>query len=165
LPTTTTRVKCRGESMTGYEWRKLLRKNHICRQCKRQDAYTLAGHPLCFECTEKDRINQRKRRAKDGGEKNRKRSQRIRDERAAAGLCTYCGKRMAPPGRNTCITCSTKQKERNRQREIERGMNWPRGANGYCWQCNKRMAIEGKRLCQECYDKLQKNCRKKEAVP
>jgi hypothetical protein len=151
--------------MTECEWRKLLRKNHICRQCKRQDAYTLAGHPLCFECTEKDRIRQRKRRAKDGGEKNRKRSQRIRDERAAAGLCTYCGKRMAPPGRSTCIICSTKQKERNRQREIERGMNWPRGANGYCWQCNKRMAIEGKRLCQECYDRLQKNCRKKEAVP
>ena len=150
--------------MTSQEYRALLKKNHLCRYCKQQDAYTLAGHPLCAECTEKDRIRQRKRREKDSGEKNRQHSKAIREQRAAAGLCTYCGKRMAPPGRSTCITCSTKQKERNRQRDIDKGMNWPRGANGYCWICNKRMAIEGRRLCPECYETFEKNCGPKEGA-
>lgn len=135
------------------EWNAMLRSAHICRQCKQTDAFTLAGHPLCAECREKDRERQRKFRESDGGERNRQKAKKNRDKRAAAGLCVYCGKRTVQPGRSTCITCSTKQKERNRQRDIANGMNWPRGANGYCWQCNKQPVKEGFKLCPDCYEK------------
>ena len=131
----------------------MLRSAHICRQCKQTDAFTLAGHPLCAECREKDKERQRKWRESDGGERNRQKAKKNRDKRAAAGLCVYCGKRTVQPGRSTCITCSTKQKERNRQRDIANGMNWPRGANGYCWQCNKQPVKEGFKLCPDCYEK------------
>jgi hypothetical protein len=143
--------------VTNQEYRTLLRKNHLCRQCKRQDAFTLAGHPLCARCTELDTINQRKRRAKDGGEKNRQHSQEVRDRRAALGLCTYCGKRKPPDGRSICNVCSMKQTRRNRERDIANGMNWPRGANGYCWQCNKNKSMDGKKMCPDCYERFRAN--------
>lgn len=31
----------------------LLKRLHLCIQCKAQDAYTLAGRARCYECTEK----------------------------------------------------------------------------------------------------------------
>lgn len=138
--------------MTDKEYRQRLHDSHLCRYCKKQDAYTLAGRVLCAECTEKDRERQRERRAKDGGKKNRDRVKANRDKWREDGLCTYCGKREPQNGRRVCAICVNRQKKRNLERDIAKGMNWPRGENGYCWTCNKRKAIDGKRLCQECYD-------------
>ena len=38
------------------DWYAKLKALHLCRDCKKQDAYTLAGHTRCYECSEKDRI-------------------------------------------------------------------------------------------------------------
>jgi hypothetical protein len=54
--------------VTDREYRDLLHKNHLCRYCKRQDAYTLSVHVLCAVCAENEREGQRKRREKDGGQ-------------------------------------------------------------------------------------------------
>lgn len=39
--------------MTESEYRAKLKANHICRDCKQTDAYTLAGRTYCAECAEK----------------------------------------------------------------------------------------------------------------
>lgn len=36
--------------MTNAEWRKRLKAAHLCRECKKQDAYTLGGRTYCAEC-------------------------------------------------------------------------------------------------------------------
>lgn len=140
--------------MTETEWRKCLKAAHLCRECKKQDAYTLGGRTYCAECAAKGAERKRKARQDD---EYRKRdnlaSRKWHAEKAASGLCVYCGKRKPESGRKVCRTCSKKMWERKRDKRIEAGMNWPRGANGYCWLCNKRKAIEGKKLCQVCYEK------------
>lgn len=134
------------------EWRRMLKEAHICRGCRKQDAYTLGGRTYCHECAEKMAEKKREERRRDGGVKNRAIRDSWRENSEKNGLCIYCGKRKAMNGKKTCKLCSVKMTEKHRERNIANGMNWPRGENGYCWQCNKRMAIEGKRLCRECYE-------------
>ena len=136
--------------MTDKEYRDLLHENHLCRYCKRQDAYTLNGRVLCAKCAERERESQRKRRARDGGKKNRDMVTAQRDAGRADGLCTYGGTRKPRDGRRLCDVCAAKHRQRVHDRKVAKGINWPRGANGYCWQCNKRKAVEGKRLCEMC---------------
>lgn len=149
-----------GQIVTDKEYRDLLRKSHLCRYCKRQDAYTISGHALCAECAEKDRERQRKRRAKDGGKKNRDRVKALRDTWRAEGVCTYCGKRKPKAGMTLCDICAAKQRQRVHDRRVEKAVNWPRGANGYCWTCNKRKAMEGKKLCEACFNTAVENGKK-----
>ena len=126
------------------ENRAMMKRLHICRGCKRQDAYTLAGRTYCAACAEKNAEDWRKRR---GDERvramNAEASRKWRESRGE--LCQHCGKRVAQAGRTICKLCSVKMVERKRG-----DANWPRGANGYCWQCNKAPAMEGKRLCADC---------------
>lgn len=51
------------------DYRKLLKKHHICRDCKKQDAYTLAGRTYCAECAQKQAEAKRNEYARDGGKK------------------------------------------------------------------------------------------------
>lgn len=146
--------------MTDREYRDLLHRNHLCRYCKRQDAYTLSGHVLCAECAENEREGQRKRREADGGKKNRDRVKAQRDAWRADGMCTYCGKREPRDGRKLCDICAAKHRQRVHDRRLATGINWPRGANGYCWQCNKNKAIEGKGLCPDCFEVATANVKK-----
>lgn len=44
------------------EWYAKLKEFHLCRDCKKQDAYTLAGHTRCYECVEKGRIRRARNR-------------------------------------------------------------------------------------------------------
>ena len=48
--------------MTTQEWRRKLKAAHLCRDCKKQDAYTLSGRTRCAECAEREAEAQRKRR-------------------------------------------------------------------------------------------------------
>lgn len=144
--------------MTEAEWRKRLKAAHICRDCGKQDAYTLGGRTYCAECAERHSAAKRKWRQEEvNRESDSEAQKRIRAMRANAGLCVYCGKRKIDAGRKVCEICSSKQSRKRHDRRIAEGMNWPRGANGYCWLCNKRKAVDGKRLCQPCIDNRMKN--------
>ena len=49
--------------MTESEYREKLKANHICRDCKQTDAYTLAGRTYCAECAEKMANRKREKRS------------------------------------------------------------------------------------------------------
>ena len=135
--------------MTVKEYRELLKKSHLCLDCKTQDAYTLAGRTYCFDCAEKQRTA--KERARDDPEKRERmlRQKREQVERyREANRCVRCGKQLHN-GERVCDSC----------REIERASvrkshgNVPRIYGVICWQCNKAPCADGKKLCQSCYEK------------
>lgn len=144
--------------MTEAEWRKRLKAAHICRDCGKQDAYTLGGRTYCAECAAKGAAAKRKwRQERVNRDREHESHKNWRSKLADAGICIYCGKRKADADRKVCKLCISKQSGKRRDRQIAEGMNWPRGANGFCWLCNKRKAVDGKRLCQPCIDNRMKN--------
>ena len=56
--------------MTQKEFRDLRKKAGVCRDCGKEDAYTMAGRTYCAECAEKDRL--RKEEARKCPEKRQK---------------------------------------------------------------------------------------------
>lgn len=139
--------------MTTAEFRALLKRNHLCRDCRAQDAYTLAGRTYCAECAAKIAAAKRAERATpEGKAKDRATCERWRARKAAEGLCVYCGRRHPEAGRRLCAWRLAKHRRARARKREGSEVNWPRGANGYCWLCNKRKAMDGKRLCQMCYD-------------
>lgn len=136
--------------MTEKEWRARLKAAHICRGCKKQDAYTLGGRTYCEECAAKEAERKRRWREADGGEANRRIRRTTDERRRAEGRCITCGRVKPDDGRVTCAWCLRKMSEKRRDRMVQSGMNWPRGSNGLCYQCNKREVVKGKRLCAEC---------------
>lgn len=137
--------------MTEAEWRKRLKAAHICRDCGKQDAYTLGGRTYCADCAEKLAAKKREFRSANKARVHEQ-WQRSKAKRIERGVCIYCARHKPKPGNKVCDICNYKQQAKRREKQIAEGMNWPRGANGYCWQCNKRKAVGGKHLCQECID-------------
>lgn len=150
--------------MTIQEYRQRLKAAHLCRDCKKQDAYTLSGRTRCAECAEREAEAQRKRR-KENPEYNREAVKRYRAKAVENGMCVRCCTHKRKPGRKLCEYCLKRIAQTRRAKQIANGMNWPRGANCYCWQCNKRKAVEGKRMCQECIDRQVRNFPAKRVVP
>ena len=58
--------------MTESEYRAKLKANHICRDCKQTDAYTLAGRTYCAECAEKMANRKKEKRSEYREEYNAK---------------------------------------------------------------------------------------------
>ena len=133
------------------EWRRMLKEHHICRSCKRQDAYTLNGRTYCAECAGKGAEKQRNWREKHPGA-NAAAVKRSFEKRVAEGRCKYCGDPLPDDGYKSCPTCRARMRKLNAEYRAAKGVNQPRGGNGYCWQCNRRPAQEGFRLCRECRD-------------
>ena len=139
--------------MTREEYRALLKKHHLCRECKCQDAYTYAGRTLCAACAEKDRA--RKERLRESREYRGKEVRWHKDmaaRREAAGLCVRCGKNPPLEGLTVCDACRRRGRKYSEKARRKRGVQ-PRG-NGMCWQCNKRPCEDGKGLCKSCYEKM-----------
>lgn len=140
--------------MTVAEYRKRLKAAHLCRECKKVDAYTLGGRTVCAECAARNAARQRERRQDEADHVNalqRESRAALKQRRREAGLCTQCGRAKTGPG-DTCGICKARRSRQQREYRIANGVNWPRGGNGFCWLCNKRSVIPGKRLCQVCYD-------------
>ena len=123
---------------------------HRCIACGHADAFTLSGRSYCADCAEK-----RREHAADDYRKNK---QKYNDrckawyyERKKNGLCVKCGK-PAETGRTVCKRCSIKRNNAERERNIEKGMNWPRGDNGLCWLCNKKPSMDEYHVCPDCYE-------------
>lgn len=143
------------------EYRKLLKEHHICRDCKEQDAYTLAGRTYCAECAEKMAEGARKRRARDGGEKNRIACQKWKQKNIEEHKCIYCGRQLPDDYRyKACNYCHIKLRRYDEEYRRKKGViTWGmRTSSEYCFQCAKNKPLAGKRLCKECYENKLKTC-------
>ena len=88
------------------ETRKLLKKFHMCRECRKTDAYTLAGHARCADCVEKDTEYHRKVRGYQPAWKRvKKEKPETNYPRGYHGICYQCNKRLQMDGRTLCAEC------------------------------------------------------------
>lgn len=154
------------------DWRKykrdynaLLKANHLCRNCKRQDGRTLNGFVLCWDCRDRECEKARMRRQDPEFAAAKRADSKARyAERGANGKCPWCGKTPEDRRYKLCAHCrglKRKSKAKSNQKlHYAANVNWPRGANGYCWTCNKRKAVDGKKLCVECYAKQLESLKK-----
>lgn len=71
------------------ERREWLKAHHLCTECKKQDAYTLAGHSLCYEHSKHK--NEEKYDIAFGKPPKKKKEWYIRKDRIANKLCYSCG--------------------------------------------------------------------------
>ena len=141
--------------MDNSEWYAKLKALHLCKDCKKQDAYTLSGRTYCYECAEKRRIKQAQdRKNPDKLAKTREASMKYKEKCRQEGRCTCCGKPVGS-GRRLCPTCLEKNRRWWKQ---YRGLN-PRKLGVICWQCNKNPCVDGHKLCADCYAKQLKIAR------
>lgn len=140
------------------EYKILLKRNHLCICCKKQDSYTLAGRSLCYECAEKQRESKRIER-QNNYQKIKDRKKAAYDKCVAEHRCVRCGKELPSDYKlKSCRTCRIKCSKTWKNYIINKyGFNeWnrrqTRGNNGLCWQCNKKPIKIGK-MCEECYKK------------
>ena len=96
------------------ETRALYRRLHLCQDCGKSDAYTLAGHSRCFECLE--------RRRKTPIEYIKPEKTPEPSRRGEDGFCYRCGKPVADrltawggESVRLCETCYQKQAEAARK--------------------------------------------------
>ncbi len=99
--------------MTEKEYRHKLKQAHLCRDCKKQDAYTLGGRTYCFDCAEKQRLYKAEMR-KDPVKRVRMleqhRAMQMRYEQAHR--CKLCGKSLPKDYKfKTCGLCRTRQRQ------------------------------------------------------
>ena len=77
-----------------------------CPRCGKQDSYTITGHSLCYECTEKNREYAKKHYHKYGNNGMKERYEKLKQD----GICVDCGKRPAKENRIRCSQCLQKNK-------------------------------------------------------
>ncbi len=109
----------------------------------------------------------------------RQRTRSKREQRAAKGLCTRCGKQPAADGRASCEPCLEKRRADDRARYAagkaaglpygganaeakrkaarlkSRRRQKARAGAGLCIRCGKRPPVEGGTTCQPCRDRRQ----------
>lgn len=69
------------------ERRQWLREHHLCVECKKEDAYTMAGRRCCAECAEK-----RRKTVYDPVPKPPREPKIPKSEWVSYGLCQKCGR-------------------------------------------------------------------------
>lgn len=125
-------------------------KLHQCVRCTQQDARTLIGKPLCFDCLE---LKRTENKAYDQSKSQAKSKQKAID----SGLCTHCRKRKAPDGYKTCAYCRAKQKAIRDAKRAESNRIRRDEANSYglCSHCLKEPVYEDYGVCYKCYTWMQ----------
>lgn len=131
------------------EWAQMRKSAHVCVQCGRVDARTLAGRSFCLQHG-KRRSDLAKQNYDPEHQKELREARK--DRWIAAGLCSNCGHPKEEPDKKLCINCRVRAKMRKERKKAEDGV-LPRGFGGKCYQCNSAPAIEGKKLCRTCYDR------------
>lgn len=143
------------------DYRKLLKQHHICCDCKKQDAYTIAGRTLCAECAEKRAEAARKKYTCDGGEKQKIATKKYREKNEKEHKCILCGKQLPNYCKyKTCDLCRRKARRRELDKLREKGtIPWDmRTSSEYCFQCAKKKPLVTGRLCKDCYGKKLETC-------
>lgn len=133
-----------------YEW---LKEHHLCTKCKKQDAYTLIGRILCYECSCKN-IDRVKKRYRDKKVhiliKEKERNEHLKQH----GICIRCRKRPARKGHTRCSVCSGKDKKYYDENKIKSYAREDAIANGLCCTCLKEKVKPGYKVCENCYENL-----------
>lgn len=132
----------------------LLKRLHLCVNCKKQDAYTLSGRPRCYECTERNNMNAKKSRENKPKEDINKYRNALRQRHREEHRCIYCGKQLVAADRHTsCYRCRLKANKLKVDKRRKNGVlaRDTLRDNGICWNCSKRPVMPGKKLCAECY--------------
>lgn len=124
-----------------------MKRNHFCLDCRKQDAYTFAGHSYCYECNEKRNAKAREYRAANREQTNARRMERY-GQKKSDFRCVFCGRPLDLLDRTvTCHRCNARRSNRF-------AMTYERQRlPGMCHQCCKAPPLPGKKLCQSCYDK------------
>ena len=135
----------------------LFKRLHVCVDCQKKDALTMAGHICCTECAEKRSKQKAHRYGTNPAYRqklleNKKQKEQYRREHH---LCTQCGKPLPEScGYLTCFGCRAKRRERDRIKRREAGVIPfdALGEGGMCCRCGREPALPGKKLGQKCYD-------------
>ena len=107
--------------MTESEYRAKLKAHHICRECKKTDAYTLAGRTYCADCAKKMANRKREKRTESREEYNAKRAE-YRKKLIEEKRCSRCGKKLSYGWkRKLCIECLTYFRRKAEERRREKG--------------------------------------------
>ena len=142
-------------------FREMRKRAHVCRDCGKQDAYTLAGRTFCYDCAEKNRKSKEKVRL-DPERKTRMLEQHraMRERRKAKGLCPMCGNPVAD-WHVLCPKCRAKNRNYLYKSRHERGqLTWDERTSGEtCFLCGKPV-VKGKKLCRDHMTQKIKNLRK-----
>lgn len=144
--------------MTIQEFRQKRKKAGVCRDCGKEDAYTMAGRTYCFDCAEKARL--RKERDRQDPEKKERMLAQHRamvQRRKEAGLCTACGKPKPDDGYVKCAVCRTKQARYKSKKTTTKHGTWTMRVSGDACFCCGAKPIEGKKVCPECMKRLMQN--------
>lgn len=124
----------------------------ICVECGQREAEP--HKKKCWECSEKKAEYNRKYNAnmsQEQKEKNNIRHKKMYENRKAAGICVYCGKKPAVSGKVACAMCAKRDAKRHRERNRKAG-KLPRymfGDGYHCVICGKN--VSGGKLCDKCY--------------
>lgn len=141
--------------MTEAEFRRMRKRAGVCRDCGKQDAYTLGGRTYCFDCAEKQMLA--KRKARENPEKREKMLEshrQMQNRYEEEHRCKLCGKPLSESYHyKRCVRCRKRQARAvKKSREKKYGIPNIRGENGICYMCNKYPVMQGKRVCKKCYE-------------
>lgn len=133
-----------------YEW---LKEHHLCTKCKKQDAYTINGKVLCYECSLK-RNKQLKKYNLEHKEKARINRKEKYEYYKQFGICTSCHRRTTSEGRTLCDICLSKNRNHYYAKRVLSHAKEDAIAKGMCSNCLKEKAKPGYKVCENCYDRL-----------
>ena len=145
-----------------YYW---LKQGHFCTKCRKQDAYTLNGRSLCYECSVKDAKRHRDKRISNNKEV-RKHDREHRNSLIEKGICPKCKSRPLTKGYKSCAYCRAKIRKQNHKHNLKKGCI-PREMKyslDLCVTCGKpldgQIKVNGEpsHLCSKCYQKASKHC-------
>lgn len=131
--------------------------NKICPICRKNSLF--GEEKACVECSAKSYASRMAKYYANPEEfkaRDRIEQKKIREKRAANGLCVYCGKVKSDENFKTCTKCRNKQKIKKRIRDAKKNYKldikreWV--MNGKCWFCSEPVYNHSK-LCKEHYIK------------
>ena len=133
------------------------KENHLCVQCQKQDAYTVSGKTLCFECSQKRRKTRKKFYLKNSKEILEKEKEE-RSKCLQQGICPDCKRRMAEEGYKICSVCRAKERTKYKKYAENKGVITDEMLPylGVCHRCRREPLMQGKNVCKSCYEKLLK---------
>ena len=118
-------------------------------KCKRSDCFT-CPYPDCIN----DSVTSHYRPAKERLAKQSAKAAETAKKRAAAGLCTLCGKRKPRPGYRTCSECAARQRRAANASHYRNGTT-PRilmDGVSLCKKCGKNPPTYGYAVCERCLE-------------
>jgi len=126
----------------------------VCPICKKNGL--LGGESACTECRAKKTNATNVKRDINRNDYNtymRELKYKLYHERKEQGICTYCGKRQAEPGRSKCTYCLARFADKKQAHYETVSQKQERIDNHLCVWCGKPLDRVGK-LCTACARKI-----------